>query len=145
LCTHNNKSVLAQMVEIYNKYQCSVVAIEEVPINQTDKYGIIAGDLVDNTDDTYRVTDMIEKPNPNDAPTNMAIIGRYILTPDIFDILRNTKPGKGNEIQITDALLVQAKQGRVIAYKFKGRRFDCGNVKGYVEATNYFAKKQGII
>ena len=145
LCTHNNKSVLAQMVEIYNKYQCSVVAIEEVPINQTDKYGIIVGDLVDNTDDTYRVTDMIEKPNPNDAPTNMAIIGRYILTPDIFDILRNTKPGKGNEIQITDALLVQAKQGRVIAYKFKGRRFDCGNVKGYVEATNYFAKKQGII
>ena len=145
LCINDGNSVLTQMVEIYKKYQCSVVAIEAVPMNQTDKYGVIAGDLVDGTDDTYRVTDMIEKPNPNDAPTNMAIIGRYILTPDIFDILRNTKPGKGNEIQITDALLVQAKQGRVIAYKFKGRRFDCGNVKGYVEATNYFAKKQGII
>jgi len=145
LCINDGNSVLTQMVEIYKKYQCSVVAIEAVPMNQTDKYGVIAGDLVDGTDDTYRVTDMIEKPDPNDAPTNMAIIGRYILTPDIFDILRNTKPGKGNEIQITDALLVQAKQGRVIAYKFKGRRFDCGNVKGYVEATNYFAKKQGII
>ena len=145
LCINNGDSVLTQMVEIYNKYQCSVIAIEEVPMNQTDKYGVIAGDLVDGTDDTYRVTDMIEKPDPKDAPTNMAIIGRYVLTPDIFDILRNTKPGKGGEIQITDALLTQAKEGRVIAYKFKGRRFDCGSVKGYVKATNYFAKEQRII
>jgi UTP--glucose-1-phosphate uridylyltransferase len=88
---------------------------------------------------------MIEKPDPKDAPTNMAIIGRYVLTPDIFNILRNTKPGKGGEIQITDALLTQAKQGKVIAYKFKGKRFDCGSVKGYVKATNFFAKKQKII
>ena len=145
LCINNGDSVLTQMVEIYNKYQCSVIAIEEVPMDQTDKYGVIAGDLVDGTDDTYRVTDMIEKPDPKDAPTNMAIIGRYVLTPDIFNILRNTKPGKGGEIQITDALLTQAKQGKVIAYKFKGRRFDCGSVKGYVEATNFFAKKQKII
>ena len=145
LCINNGDSVLTQMVEIYNKYQCSVIAIEEVPIDQTDKYGVIAGNLVDGTDDTYRVTDMIEKPDPKDAPTNMAIIGRYVLTPDIFDILRNTKPGKGGEIQITDALLTQAKEGRVIAYKFKGRRFDCGSVKGYVKATNYFAKEQRII
>ncbi|MBT4731987.1 UTP--glucose-1-phosphate uridylyltransferase GalU [Candidatus Woesearchaeota archaeon] len=145
LCINDGNSVLTQMVEIYKKYQCSVVAIEAVPMNQTDKYGVIAGDLVDGTDDTYRVTDMIEKPDPKDAPTNMAIIGRYILTPDIFNILRNTKPGQGGEIQITDALLTQAKQGKVIAYKFKGRRFDCGSVKGYVEATNHFAKKQGII
>ena len=145
LCINNGDSVLTQMVEIYNKYQCSVIAIEEVPIDQTDKYGVIAGNLVDGTDDTYRVTDMVEKPDPKNAPTNMAIIGRYVLTPDIFDILRNTKPGKGGEIQITDALLTQAKEGRVIAYKFKGRRFDCGSVKGYVKATNYFAKEQRII
>ena len=71
----------------------------------------------------------------------MAIIGRYILTPDIFDIIKNTKPGKGGKIQITDALLEQAKQGNVIAYKFKGQRFDCGSVDGFVEATNYFYKK----
>ena len=72
----------------------------------------------------------------------MAIIGRYILTPDIFDIIKNTKPGKGGKIQITDALLEQAKQGNVIAYKFKGQRFDCGSVDGFVEATNYFYKNR---
>jgi UTP--glucose-1-phosphate uridylyltransferase len=145
LCVTNGLSVLAQMIKVYEKYQCSIVAIEEVPMDQTYKYGVIAGNLVDGTDNTYRVTDMVEKPDPKDAPTNMAIIGRYILTPDIFKIIKSTKPGKGGEIQITDALLTQAKQGKVIAFKFKGKRFDCGSVEGYVKATNYFAKEQGII
>jgi len=145
LCDCDGSGVISQLIEIYNQHKCSVVAIEEVPMDQTSKYGIIAGNLVDETEDTYRVTDMIEKPKPKDAPTNMAIIGRYILTPDIFDILRNTKPSKGGEIQITDALLTQAKQGKVIAYKFKGKRFDCGGIKGFVEATNYFANQQGIV
>jgi UTP--glucose-1-phosphate uridylyltransferase len=145
LCDCNENRVISQLIEIYNQHKCSVVAIEEVPMDQTSKYGIIAGNLIDETEDTYRVTHMIEKPEPKDAPTNMAIIGRYILTPDIFDILKNTKPSKGGEIQITDALLTQAKQGTVIAYKFKGKRFDCGGIKGYVEATNYFAKQQGIV
>ena len=139
LCTNNQAyGVLNQMLKVYEKYQCSIVAIEEVPIEDTHKYGIIAGNLVDDTNNTYRVTDMIEKPTPQDAPSNMAIIGRYILTPDIFDILKNTKAGKGGEIQITDALLAQAKNGKVIAYKFEGTRFDCGSVDGFVEATNYF-------
>ncbi len=142
LCNNNSDDpVLKQMVKVYEQYQCSIVAIEEVPMEETNKYGVIAGNLVDGTDTTYRVTDMVEKPNPKDAPTNMAIIGRYILTPDIFDIIRDTKPGKGGEIQITDALLEQAKQGKVIAYKFNGKRFDCGSVDGFVEATNYFYKK----
>jgi UTP--glucose-1-phosphate uridylyltransferase len=145
LCDSDESGVLSQLIEIYNQHKCSVVAIEEVPMDQTSKYGIIAGNLVDETEDTYRVTDMIEKPDPKDAPSNMAIIGRYILTPDIFDILKNTEPSKGGEIQITDALLTQAKQGKVIAYKFKGRRFDCGGINGYVEATNYFAEQQGIV
>ena len=145
LCDCDENGVISQLIEIYDQYKCSVVAIEEVPMNQTSKYGIIAGNLIDETEDTYRVNDMIEKPEPKDAPTNMAIIGRYILTPDIFDILRNTKPRKDDEIQITDALLKQAKQGKVIAYKFKGRRFDCGSIKGYVEATNYFAKKLSVV
>ncbi|MEY3002657.1 MAG: hypothetical protein RLZZ428_1032 [Pseudomonadota bacterium] len=138
LCTNEGKGVLTQMIQMYEKYQCSVVAIEEVPMEETNKYGVIAGNLVDGTTNTYRVTDMVEKPDPKDAPTNMAIIGRYILTPDIFDILKETKPGKGGEIQITDALLEQAKQGKVIAYKFEGKRFDCGSIDGFVEATNYF-------
>ncbi len=138
LYANDADNVLKQMIKVYEKYQCSIVAIEEVPIDQTDKYGVIAGNLIDGSDNTYRVTEMVEKPNPEDAPTNMAIIGRYILTPDIFDILRKTKPGKGGEIQFTDTLLEQAKQGKVIAYKFSGKRFDCGSVDGFVEATNYF-------
>ena len=145
LCDFDGDGVISQMIEVYNQYQCSVIAIEEVPMNQTHKYGIIAGNLIDNSDDTYRVTDMVEKPEEESAPSNMAIIGRYILTPDIFNILKNIEPDKNGEIQITDALLVQAKQSKVIAYKFKGRRFDCGGIEGYIQATNYFAKKQGII
>jgi len=144
LCDCPNDSVISQLIEIYNQYHCSVVAIEEVPMSQTNKYGIIAGNLVDNSNNIYQVTDMLEKPEENNAPSNMAIIGRYILTPDIFDILKNIKPDKNGEIQITDALLVQAKQSKVIAYKFKGSRFDCGSVKGYLEASNYFAKKHYI-
>ncbi len=144
LCDYDNNGVIAQMIKIYNKYQCSVVAIEEVPMSEAHKYGIIAGNLVDSSSNTYLVTDMVEKPLEKNAPSNMAIIGRYILTPDIFNILKNIKPGKNGEIQITDALLVQAKQGKVIAHKFKGKRFDCGSVKGYLEATNHFANKLSI-
>jgi UTP--glucose-1-phosphate uridylyltransferase len=144
LCDCDENGVISQMIEIYNQYQFSVVAIQEIPMNQTKKYGIIAGNLVDNSNNTYQVTDMVEKPEEKDAPSNMAIIGRYILTPDIFNILKNIKPDKSGEIQITDALKIQAKRGKVIAYNFKGRRFDCGSVKGYLEATNHFANKLGI-
>ena len=144
LCDCDENSVTSQMIEIYNQYNCSIVAIEEVPMDQTHKYGIIAGNLVDNSNNIYQVTDMVEKPEQKNAPSNMAIIGRYILTPDIFNILKNIKPDKNGEIQITDALLVQAKQAKVIAYKFKGKRFDCGSVKGYLEANNYFANKLNI-
>jgi UTP--glucose-1-phosphate uridylyltransferase len=141
LCFNKEVGVLAQMIEVFEKYQCSVVAIQEVPKKDTAKYGIIDGHLVYGRDDVYRVHNMIEKPDPKDAPTNLAIIGRYILTPDIFDILRETKEGKGGEIQITDALMEQAKNDRVIAYKFRGDRFDCGSIDGFVEATNFFYKR----
>jgi len=144
LCDTKGDGVLSQMVDIYNKYQCSIIAIEEIPLEQTHKYGVIKGDLIDNTSNIYRVSDMIEKPESKDAPSNLGIIGRYILTPDIFDILATIKPGKNNEIQITDALLTQAKEGKVIAYKFQGKRFDCGSIKGFLDATNYFANKQNI-
>lgn len=128
-------SVLTQMVGLYEKYQCSIVAIEEVPADQTYKYGVIAGEEIEN--DVFRVSDMVEKPAPEDAPSNMAIIGRYILTADIFNIIRETPPGRNGEMQITDALLHQAKQGNVIGYKFQGRRFDCGSIEGFIEATNF--------
>lgn len=145
LCISNEQSILSQMIEVYKKYQCSIVAIEEVARSKTNLYGIIEGDIIDQENGVYNITDMIEKPNPQDAPSNLAIIGRYILTPDIFEILKNIKPGKGGEIQITDALLNLAKSNQVIAYKFRGTRFDCGGTEGYVKAINYFAKKSGII
>ncbi|MFC3025140.1 UTP--glucose-1-phosphate uridylyltransferase GalU [Vibrio zhugei] len=135
LCVNPDQGVLAQMAALYKQFRCSIVAVQEVPKDETHKYGIISGEMI--KDNIYRVDDMIEKPDPEQSPSNLAIIGRYILTPDIFKIIENTEPGKGGEIQITDALLRQAKTGCVLAYKFKGHRFDCGSVEGYIEATNY--------
>ncbi|EOA8958033.1 UTP--glucose-1-phosphate uridylyltransferase GalU [Vibrio harveyi] len=135
LCVNEQQGVLAQMVELYKQFRCSIVAVQEVPESETHKYGVISGDII--KDDIFRVDNMVEKPEPSMAPSNLAIIGRYILTPDIFDLIEQTDPGKGGEIQITDALLKQAKSGCVLAYKFKGHRFDCGSVEGYIDATNY--------
>ena len=139
-CVTEGDGVLAQMVKLYEKYQCSIVAVEEVPMEETYRYGVIEGEL--EADNVYRIRNMVEKPAPEEAPSNLAIIGRYILSPDIFDVIRSTPPGKNGEMQITDALQLQAQQGRVIGYRFSGRRFDCGSVDGYVEATNYTYKLQ---
>ncbi|PID43430.1 MAG: UTP--glucose-1-phosphate uridylyltransferase [Proteobacteria bacterium] len=135
LTEDDTPGVLAQMVQLYSQFRCSIVAVQEVPQDETHKYGVISGEAI--KDDLYRINDMVEKPAPEDAPSNLAIIGRYILTPDIFDIIANTPPGKNGEVQITDALLKQAQQGCVLGYRFKGRRFDCGSIHGFVEATNY--------
>ncbi|BCD96744.1 UTP--glucose-1-phosphate uridylyltransferase GalU [Marinagarivorans cellulosilyticus] len=127
--------VLSQMVALYKQFRCSIVAIQEVPEDQIHKFGVIAGESI--KDGIYQVSDMVEKPTKEEAPTNLAIIGRYILTPDIFEIIEKTPPGKNGEVQLTDALLTQAKQGCVLGYKFKGKRFDCGSVEGFVDATNF--------
>jgi UTP--glucose-1-phosphate uridylyltransferase len=127
--------VLQQMSELYNQFRCSIVAVMEVPEDQISAYGVIAGKAMG--DSLYRVDKMVEKPAAEDAPSNLAVIGRYILTPDIFDIIRETPPGRNGEVQITDALMTQAQKGCVLAYKFKGQRFDCGSVPGFVEATNF--------
>ena len=134
-CVAEDDSVLSQMVKLFDKYQCSIVAIEAVPQDETDRYGIIEGE--EEAEGVFRISNMVEKPAAEDAPSNLAIVGRYILTPDIFEILHNTPPGKNGELQITVALLTQAQQGQVIGYKFHGRRFDCGSVDGYIEAINY--------
>ena len=139
LCVGEGDGVLTQMARIYAKYRCSVVAIEEVPHEEVYKYGVIEGSELE--DGVYVVSKMVEKPDPEEAPSNLAIIGRYILTPDIFDVIRNTPPGRNGEIQITDALQTQAEQNMVLAYRFKGRRFDCGSVGGFVEATNFFYER----
>ena len=127
--------VLAQMSELYNQFRCSIVAVMEVPDDQISAYGVISGEAMG--DGLYRVDKMVEKPALEDAPSNLAVIGRYILTPDIFDIIRETPPGRNGEVQITDALQIQANRGCVLAYKFQGQRFDCGSVPGFVEATNF--------
>lgn len=138
LCAHpeDGPRAMGQLIELYNRYRCSMVAIEEVPMEDVSSYGVIAGNEI--ADGVYSIEDMVEKPKSEDAPSNLAIIGRYILTPDIFDYIRNTKPGKNGEVQITDALMNMAKDKQVLAIKFKGRRYDCGSVEGYVEATNHF-------
>jgi len=140
LCHNEGDSVLGQMKDIYEKNpDCCVVAIEEVPKEEVYKYGVIDGDLVSGVSgsaNTYQVKSMVEKPDPAQASTNLAIIGRYILIPEIFEVLKNISPDKNGEIQITDALMVLAKQGKVLAYKFQGTRFDCGSPKGFLRAIN---------
>ena len=135
LVDEGEDSVLEQLVKIYRRFGKSVVAITEVPEDQVHKFGVI--DAEELEEGLFTVSDMVEKPKAEDAPSNLAIIGRYVLTPDVFEVLRHTPPGKNGEVQITDALCTLAKKGRVLAYKFKGKRFDCGSVDGYVDATNY--------
>ena len=135
LCINAEKSVLSQMVELYEEFNCSIVAIQEVPMEKVSRYGIVCGDNI--RESVIEVREMVEKPKQEDAGSNLAIIGRYILTPDIFEIIKQTEPGANGEVQLTDALNRQASEGRVVAYKFQGKRFDCGSISGFVEATNY--------
>ena len=135
LCIAEGDGVLTQMVKLFKQFRCSIVAVEEVPDADIHRYGVVAGEPL--KDGVYRITEMIEKPSREEAPSNLGIIGRYILTPDIFEVLRNTSPGKNGELQITDALRQQALDGCVLAYRFSGRRFDCGSIDGLVDATNF--------
>ena len=138
LCHNENQSVMNQMQEVFkeNKDRC-IVAVEEVNIKDVDKYGVIS--FKSSSNNIFQVDDMIEKPSQSEAPSNLAIIGRYILTPDIFEILEQTEPDHNGEIQITNALREIAKNGNVIAYKFKGKRIDCGSVDGYIKANIFFS------
>ncbi len=138
LCVGNPEPVMSQMLSLYKKQTACIIAIEEVPMSEVHKYGVIDGEELE--EGVYKVNGMVEKPSVEETPGNLAIIGRYILIPEIFDTLRETKPGKGGELQITDALHTLAKQGKVLALKFNGMRYDCGSVHGFVDATNYFFK-----
>lgn len=145
LCISDHDGVLSQLINIHNKFKCSVIAIEDVPLSEVNNYGIVTGSPIQESEDVYQITDLVEKPSVENAPSNMAVIGRYILTPDIFEIIKGLKPGKNGEIQITDALIVQARMGKVMGCKFKGKRFDCGSITGYLSAINHLAKLNGII
>ena len=131
---------LKQMIDAYDEYKTTVLGVQEVARENVDKYGIL--DVKHIEDRVYKVKDMVEKPNIEDAPSNIAILGRYIITPAIFDILENQEPGKGGEIQLTDALKTLANNEAIYAYDFKGRRYDVGDKLGFLEATVDFALKR---
>ena len=128
---------LSQMVDVFEKENCGVVGVQEVNKEDVKSYGVIAGEKVQ--DDLWNVDTFVEKPDPEDAPSNVAVVGRYILEPTIFEILENTGKGTGGEIQLTDALAEQVKTEKLLAYKFKGKRYDCGNKLGYLQATVEYA------
>ncbi|MCK5395332.1 MAG: UTP--glucose-1-phosphate uridylyltransferase, partial [Gammaproteobacteria bacterium] len=126
-------SCIQQMVEVYEEKQASVIGTQTVPITDSDKYGMVAGPKL--ADNLARVDEIVEKPAPAEAPSDQAVVGRYILTPAIFDKLRTTERGAGNEIQLTDAIAELRKTEEIFAYSFEGRRFDCGSKIGYLEAN----------
>ena len=128
---------LKQMMDLYEKEQCSILGVKEVAQRDVSKYGIVDGCKV--AEGVYSVHSLVEKPQPEAAPSNVAIMGRYIITPAIFDILEKTAPGAGNEIQLTDALKTLALKEKMLAYAFKGRRHDVGDKLGFLQATVEFA------
>jgi len=135
--------VTAQLVESYNRHQASVLAVEDVPAQDTSKYGIVASTRIDAREE--RVTGMVEKPDPAEAPSTLAVVGRYVLRPEIFAELATTGRGRGGEIQLTDAIGRRVAHGEVVARRFEGQRFDCGSKHGFMAANIAFARKQGII
>ena len=131
---------LKQLINTYDEYKTTILGVQEVAKEDTDKYGIL--DVKHIEDRVYKVKDMVEKPSVESAPSNIAILGRYIINPSIFEILENQKPGKGGEIQLTDALKTLSTQEAIYAYNFEGRRYDVGDKFGFLEATIDFALKR---
>ncbi len=131
--------VVKQMVEQYAQHQCSVLGVQEVPKSETDKYGIVS--VGEDDGEVARITNIIEKPKPVQAPSNLAVVGRYLLTPAIFGQLERTGRGSGGEIQLTDAIANLLEDEKVLAYRFRGVRYDCGSKLGYLKATVQYALK----
>jgi UTP--glucose-1-phosphate uridylyltransferase len=131
--------LLADMIRLYKELKSPILALEQVPASDIHRYGVIDG--VREGDGVYRIQDLIEKPSAESAPSDMAIIGRYILTPDIFGVLQKARPGKGGEIQLTDAIRVLLKTRPVYGFLFRGKRYDAGDKLGYLKATVDFALK----
>jgi UTP--glucose-1-phosphate uridylyltransferase len=135
--------VTQQLVATYEKYNASVLAVQDVPREETSRYGIVASTSIAPM--IERVTGMVEKPQPADAPSTLAVVGRYVLRPEIFDELATTPRGSGGEIQLTDAIARRIAHGEVLAQRFAGTRFDCGNKEGFLAANIALARKQGIL
>lgn len=136
----SEKPCLKQLMDCFSEYKTSILGVQTVPAEDVNKYGIVNGIHIE--DRVYKVKDLVEKPSIEDAPSNVAILGRYIITPKIFDILENTKPGKGGEIQLTDALKTLISSEAMYAYNFEGRRYDVGDKLGFLQATVEYAIKR---
>lgn len=136
----NEVPCLKQLINAYEEYRTTILGVQKVDTKDTNKYGIIAAKHIE--DKVYKVKDLVEKPEPGKAPSNIAILGRYIITPEIFDILEDLPTGKGGEVQLTDALKELAKKEAMYAYNFEGRRYDVGDKLGFLEATVDFALKR---
>jgi len=132
-------TALQQMVECYDEFHCSILGVEQVPWEETHRYGIVQSESI--SERVARIRGIIEKPHPDRAPSNLAVVGRYILTPRIFDLLTTTERGAGGEIQLTDAIAKLLAEESVLAYRFRGRRYDCGNKLGFLEATVEYGLK----
>jgi len=137
LINANERCCLSQMTDIYNQNHCSILGIERVPHETVNRYGII--DSMPISDKLSKVNAIVEKPAVDQAPSNLAVVGRYILTPRIFKLLEQTERGAGNEIQLTDGIAKLLKEESVLGYEFQGKRFDCGSKSGYLQATVEFA------
>jgi UTP--glucose-1-phosphate uridylyltransferase len=133
LIANDGDGVCQQMADLHGRTGASILSVEEVPPNETHKYGIVETET--QPDGTLKVTSIVEKPKPADAPSNLAVVGRYLLTPTIFDKLENTQAGAGGEIQLTDAIAALLEEETVLAHPFQGKRYDCGSKEGYLEAT----------
>jgi len=138
-----NPGVTAQLVDSYQRTGASVLAVENVPLEDTEKYGIVAAEAMNPREE--RVTRIVEKPKPEEAPSTLAVVGRYVLRPEIFTELAMTPRGRGGEIQLTDAIERRVARGEVIARRFEGRRYDCGSKAGFLEANVAFGRKQGLL
>jgi UTP--glucose-1-phosphate uridylyltransferase len=128
------------MVELYEERKCSILGVEQVNPSETDKYGVVKYETLDGSGVT-QIDGIVEKPAPEVAPSNLAVVGRYILTPEIFHFLENTHRGAGGEIQLTDAIAMLLREQPVLAYQFQGKRYDCGSKLGYLMATVEYAMK----
>lgn len=137
---YHDTPCIGQLIEVFDEHQCSVVGVQEVPKEDVDKYGIVDGTKIG--DDLYEVNSLVEKPKPEEATTNVAILGRYIITPEIFKILKGTHKGFGGEVQLTDGLNTLSKSQRILAYNFKGRRYDVGSKIGLAEANIEYALRE---
>lgn len=136
----NNPSCTSQLISAYDENQCSIIGLNEVPEHETDKYGMVSVEEPSSSTNSFVLKDIIEKPKSN-APSNLAVVGRYVLSSKIFKYLKNLKPSVGGEVQLTDAIKLMLNDENVVGYLYEGKKFDCGSRHGYVNAIQYLAKE----